>query len=355
MLLNNLENIEEGEQVIKRFLQVLASPFALNALPTTVSASIGVTFFPNDGSDPDTLIRHADQAMYRAKQSGRNCYHLFDPEQDRRAQAHRELLERIRRGWANEEFRLYYQPKVDMRQGRVIGVEALARWHHPEQGTLSPAAFIGAVENSDFSPAFSRWVLKTAIRQIEIWHRAGLALPVSVNLSARHLQQPDFATQIQSLLAQHPHVRPDWLEIEVLETTALDETQRVFQIISECRQLGIRFAIDDFGTGYSSLTYLKHLPAQILKIDQSFIRDMLFDPGDLAIVRGIIGLTTAFKLEVIAEGVESVEHGTLLLQLGCDHAQGYAIARPMPSEEVLGWVGGWRKPDAWNAAVELGL
>ncbi|HPF57967.1 MAG TPA: PAS domain S-box protein [Candidatus Competibacteraceae bacterium] len=355
VLLNNLDSIEEGEQIVERFLQMLASPFVLSALPATISASIGVTFFPNDGSDPDTLVRHADQAMYRAKQDGRNCYHLFDPERDRRAQIHRERLERIRRGWANEEFCLYYQPKVDMRQGRVIGVEALVRWHHPKEGILPPAAFIGAVENSDFSPAFSRWVLKTAIRQIEIWHRAGLALPVSVNLSARHLQQPDFATQIQSLLAQHPHVRPDWLEIEVLETTALDETQRVFQIISECRQLGVRFAIDDFGTGYSSLTYLKHLPAQILKIDQSFIRDMLFDPGDLAIVRGIIGLTTAFKLEVIAEGVESVEHGTLLLRLGCNHAQGYAIARPMPSGEILDWVGGWRKPDAWNAAVELGL
>ncbi|MCB1768930.1 MAG: EAL domain-containing protein [Candidatus Competibacteraceae bacterium] len=321
-------------------------------MAATVSASIGDTFFPNDGADPDTLIRHADQAMYRAKQGGRNRYHLFDAERDRRARIHRELLGRIRRGWLDGEFCLYFQPKVDMRQGRVIGVEALARWRHPEQGVLPPAAFIGAVEDSDFSMNFSSWVLETAIRQMATWHGAGLVLPVSVNLSARHLQQPDFATQIQSLLAHYSYVRSNWLEIEVLETTALDETQRVFHIISECRELGVRFAIDDFGTGYSSLTYLKHLPAQILKIDRSFIRDMLFDPGDLAIVRGIIGLSSAFKLDVIAEGVASVEHGARLLELGCDHAQGYAIARPMPAGEVLDWMRGWRKPAAWNGVNE---
>ncbi|MCB1920292.1 MAG: EAL domain-containing protein [Candidatus Competibacteraceae bacterium] len=352
LLFNNLDSLEEGERVIERFLRVLAAPFALSATAATVSASIGVTFFPNDGADPDTLIRHADQAMYRAKQGGRNRYHLFDAERDRRVRIHRELLGRIRRGWMDGEFCLYYQPKVDMRRGRVIGVEALARWHHPEQGVLPPAAFIGAVGNSDFSPDFNNWVLETAIRQMAVWHSAGLILPVSVNLSARHLQQPDFATQIQSLLAHYPYIRPNWLEIEVLETTALDETQRVFHIISACRELGVRFAIDDFGTGYSSLTYLKHLPAQILKIDQSFIRDMLFDPGDLAIVRGIIGLSNAFKLDVIAEGVESVEHGVQLLDLGCDHAQGYAIAQPMPTEEVLDWVRGWRKPAAWNEVAK---
>lgn len=351
ILFGNLESITAGEQVLERLLTMLATPFVLSTVEITVSASIGATFFPNDGSDPDTLIRHADQAMYRAKQSGRCCYHLFDSEQDRQAQLHRALLERIYQGWKGGEFCLYYQPKVDMRRGQVVSVEALARWRHPEQGILSPAAFIKIVENSDFALVFGDWVLKTAIHQMAVWHDAGLILPTSVNLCARHLQQPNFVLRLQSLLAEYPSVRPEWLEIEVLETTALEQIQQVFQIISECRQLGIRFAIDDFGTGYSSLTYLKQLPAQTLKIDQSFIRDMLFDPGDLAIVRGIISLAAVFKLDVIAEGMESVEHGTLLLQLGCDHAQGYAIARPMPAEEIPNWIRNWCPPEVWNISV----
>ncbi len=348
ILLSNLNSIEEGEQILERLQAKLAAPLTLKAAEVTVSASIGVTFFPGDGADPDTLIRHADQAMYRAKQSGRSRYHLFDPERDRRAQVQRDLLDRIRQGWNAGEFCLYYQPKVDMRQGRVIGMEALARWNHPEQGLLAPAAFIHVVEHADFAPIFNDWVLETAIQQMAVWHGAGVIVPVSVNLSAHCLEQPDFVVRLQARLAHHPYVRPAWLEIEVLETTAMEETQRVFEVISECQKLGIRFAIDDFGTGYSSLTYLKQLPAQTLKIDRGFIRDMLFDPGDLAIVRGIIGLTAAFKLDVIAEGVESLEHGVLLMQLGCDCAQGYVISRPMPAGEVPDWIGRWRKPAAWD-------
>ena len=345
ILLGNLDSVEEGERVLERILNIVADPFLPNMV--VVSASIGATFFPYDSADPDTLIRHADQAMYLAKQGGRNAYHLFDLEQDRRAQCHRELLDRIRQGWTAGEFCLYYQPKADMRHGQVVGAEALIRWRHPEQGVLAPGAFMAMVENSQFAGTLGDWVLETAIQQMATWRAAGLVLPVSVNMSARHLQQPDFATRLQTLLARHPDIRPDWLELEVLETTALKELERVSRIFAECRELGVRFALDDFGTGYCSLTYLKHLPAQILKIDQSFIRTMLIDPGDLAIVRGIIGLAAAFKLAVIAEGVESVEHGVQLLELGCDHAQGYVIARPMPAEEVPGWIAGWRSPDEW--------
>ena len=351
VLLGELHDIDEGEQVLERLLATLSDPFKIGAATVTVSASVGATFFPSDGADPDTLIRHADQAMYLAKQEGRNRYHLFDPERDRRAQAQREWLERIRQGWAAGEFCLYYQPKVDMRRGRVTGVEALVRWRHPEQGLLAPAAFIAVVENSDFALTFGNWILEIAVRQMATWGAEGLELPASVNLSARHLQQPEFASYVRSVLDRHSGVRPECLELEILETTALDQTEQIFQVIADCRQLGVRFAIDDFGTGYSSLIHLKHLPAQTLKIDQSFVRDMLVDPDDLAIVRAIIGLTAAFKLDVIAEGVESVEHGVLLLQLGCDHAQGYAIARPMPAEEIPIWVRQWRKPEAWGMTV----
>ena len=349
MLLGNLNSTEEGEQVLERILRIVAAPFPPRVM--TVSASIGATFFPHDSADPDMLIRHADQAMYLAKQSGRNSYHLFDPEQDRRAQHHRELLERIRQGWAAGEFCLYYQPKVDMRQGRVVGAEALIRWRHPEQGLLAPGAFMAIVENSEFAGMLGDWVLETAIQQIAAWNAAGLVLPVSVNMSARHLQRPDFAARLQALLAGYPSVCPQRLELEILETTALNELDRVSHIFAECRQLGVRFSLDDFGTGYCSLTYLKHLPVQVLKIDQSFIRTMLDNPSDLAIVRGIIGLAAAFKLDVIAEGVESVEHGVRLLQLGCDHVQGYAIARPMPAEAIPDWVRQWRKPGLWTVSA----
>ena len=351
VLLDDLQTIADGEQALQRILEALSAPFSIGAKIATASASIGVTFFPHDGADPDALIRHADQAMYLAKQEGRNRYHLFDPEYDRRAQTRRELLERAQKGLAAGEFCLYYQPKVDMRQGRVIGAEALLRWRHPEQGLLAPGAFIAMVENSDFAQTLGHWVLETALRQMTAWAAEGLALPVSVNLSARHLQQPNFVAQIESLLARYPGIPPERLELEIFETAALDGIKQVSRIIAACRQLGVRFAIDDFGTGYSSLTYLRHLPTQTLKIDQSFVRGMLADPGDLAIVRGVIGLAAAFKLEVIAEGVESVEHGIRLLQLGCHQAQGYGIARPMPAEAISGWTRQWRNPEAWNLSA----
>ena len=351
VLLVDLPTIDEGERALQRILEALAAPFVVGATTAMISASAGATFFPNDGADPDTLIRHADQAMYLAKQAGRNRYHLFDPEYVRRAQTHRELLERIRHGLTAGEFLLYYQPKVDMRRGTVIGVEALIRWRHPDQGLLTPGAFMAAVETSDFAQTLGYWVLESVLQQMTTWGTQGLALPVSVNLSTRHLQQPDFATQLQTLLARYPAIQPEWLELEILETAALDGIRQISHIIAACRQLGVRFAIDDFGTGYSSLMYLKHLPAQTLKIDRSFIGDLLLDPDDLAIVRGVIGLAAAFRLGVIAEGVSSVEQGVRLLELGCHQAQGYAIAWPMAAEKVPDWVRAWRNPEAWNLSA----
>lgn len=353
VLLVDLPSIDEGERALQRILETLAAPFPVSAATATISASVGATFFPNDGADPDTLIRHADQAMYLAKQEGRNRYRLFDLEYDRRAQTHRELLERIRGGLAAGEFCLYYQPKVDMRRGTVIGAEALLRWRHPDQGLLAPAAFMAVVESSDFAQTLGRWVLETALCQMTAWAAEGITLPISVNLSARHLQQPDFAAQLQALLAGYPDIPPERLELEILETAALDGIKLISHIIAACRRLGVRFAIDDFGTGYSSLMYLKHLPAQTLKIDRSFIGDLLAAPDGQAIVQGVIGLAAAFRLDVIAEGVSSVEHGVRLLELGCDHAQGYAIAWPMPAEALPAWVRAWRNPDAWSLAAFL--
>jgi len=350
LLLGGLLDSNEHETALTRILAAIAEPYPIGKESVALSASIGVTLFPNDNDDPDTLLRHADQAMYQAKQAGRNRFHLFDPEHDRRARAHQEALGRVEIALALGEFRLHYQPKVNMRRGQVIGAEALVRWQHPERGLLPPAEFLPATEDTPLSEAIGEWVLNTALAQLAEWWRQGLRLSVSVNISARHLQQPDFVARLRAALARHPQAPADHLELEVLETAALEDMSLVSRIITECRSFGVGFALDDFGTGYSSLTYLKRLPAAVLKIDQSFVRDMLDDPEDLAIVEGVIGLTEAFQRQVVAEGVETPEHGMLLLQLGCDVAQGYGIARPMAADLLPTWVENFAPHPVWASS-----
>jgi EAL domain-containing protein (putative c-di-GMP-specific phosphodiesterase class I) len=236
-----------------------------------------------------------------------------------------------------------------MRTGRVIGAEALIRWQHPERGLLNPITFLPIIENHAMSIEIGEWVIDTALTQISQWQKMGLNLPasISVNISAVQLQQTDFVDRLTTLLAAHPDVEPHNLGLEVLETRALDDVQHVSNIMNACMALGVYFALDDFGTGYSSLTYLRRLPVNLIKIDQSFVRDMLSDADDLAIIEGVIALAKSFKHDVIAEGVETVEHGTALLKLGCYLAQGDGIAKPMPASDVPVWVGEWKPDDAW--------
>ncbi|MDP3330744.1 MAG: EAL domain-containing protein, partial [Methylococcaceae bacterium] len=325
-----------------------AEPVHVGDLTLQVSASLGVTFYPqHEDIDADQLLRQADQAMYVAKQAGKNRYHVFDAVQDSSIRGHHESLGHIREALTKREFVLYYQPKVNMRTGTVIGAEALIRWQHPERGLLPPIVFLPVIEDHPLAVELGEWVIDTALTQMETWHAEGLNIPVSVNISARQLQQSDFVECLRAILAAHPDIMPSSLELEVLETSALEDIGKVSRIIHDCREIGVKFALDDFGTGYSSLTYLKHLPVTLLKIDQSFVRDMLDDPDDLAIVEGVLGLATAFRRDVIAEGVETLAHGELLLQLGCDLAQGYGIARPMPADQLPHWTANWRPDPAW--------
>jgi diguanylate cyclase (GGDEF)-like protein/PAS domain S-box-containing protein len=349
LLFSDLEDVHECDHAIGRVINQLTAPFRVAGHELGISASIGVTLYPQDGSDSDTLLRHADQAMYAAKQAGRNRYHLFDPENDRRARVRREEVGRIRQALERNEFVLYYQPKVNMRQGHVIGAEALIRWQHPERGLLPPGDFLPAIEGSELSIALGDWVLQEALRQLAEWHARGLELTISVNIAGNHLQAPGFAERLGQLLAARPEAPPHCLELEVLETAALEDIANVATLFAECRHFGVSFSLDDFGTGYSSLTYFRRLPADVLKIDQSFVRDMLDDPDDLAIVEGVIGLTQAFQRKVIAEGVETAEHGLVLLQLGCDLAQGYGIARPMPAAQLPDWIRDFRPDQRWQA------
>lgn len=349
-VLVDLPDVASCEPLLSRLLLAAAQPMLWGEACLRVSASLGVTFFPQaEDVDADQLLRQADQAMYQAKLAGKNRYHVFDAEQDRSLRGHHESVERMRLGLSEHEFVLYYQPKVNMRSGVVIGAEALIRWQHPQRGLLLPGAFLPLIEGHALAVALGEWVIDSALTQMTQWAAQGLTLPVSVNISARQLQQADFVERLAVILARHPPLRPGVLELEVLETSALEDLVHVSRLIETCRTMGVTFALDDFGTGYSSLTYLRRLPVTLLKIDQSFVRDMLDDPDDLAILKGVVGLASAFGREVIAEGVETVAHGARLLQLGCELAQGYGIARPMPAQALPGWAATWRPDPSWTA------
>lgn len=346
----DLEHAGSYESVLSRLLGVAAEPVTLNQHLLRISVSIGATLYPQDAGDADQLLRHADQAMYIAKQAGKNCYHLFDVAKDIAVKTQRESLEHIRIALDRAEFVLYYQPKVNMRTGSIVGAEALVRWQHPERGLLSPALFLPVIEDHPLSIELGDWVINEALSQIARWQAEGLSIPVSVNIGALQLQRSEFVTQLAAQLAAHPQVPPAFLQLEIVETSALEDIAEVASIMHRCRDLGVSFAVDDFGTGYSSLTYLKRLPADLLKIDQTFIRDMLDDPDDLAIVKGVIGLANAFHRQVIAEGVETIAHGELLIPLGCELAQGYGIARPMPAADLPEWAANWKPAPAWTSA-----
>jgi len=349
-----LDEINSSVPLILRLLSAASQPVEIDGLILRVSASIGVTYFPQqDDVEADQLLRQADQAMYQAKQAGKNRYHVFDAVQDRSVRGHHSQLLRLQEGMSRHEFVLYYQPKVNMRSGEVIGAEALLRWQDPQRGLLLPADFLGTIEDSPLSIELGEWVIDTALAQISTWHEMGLHIAVSVNVGARQLQHKDFISRLRQIMARYPNVSPESLELEVLESSALEDIELVSSVISACRKLGIGFALDDFGTGYSSLTYLKRLPAHTLKIDQSFVHDMLDDSEDLAIVEGVLSLADAFHRQVIAEGVETRAHGAMLLRLGCELAQGYAIARPMPADEMIDWIANWHPYPEWVSVQKM--
>jgi len=347
LLLSDIGSPEECTLILDRVLLAVARPVQIGPHRIHTSASIGVSLYPADNVDADTLLRHADQTMVRAKEAGKNRYQLFDPDSDRKAQTHRQTLERLRHALQHEEFALYYQPKVDLQTGEVIGVEALIRWLPPGAPMIAPAEFLPHIHGSDLEGAFGAWVLRAAVAQAAAWQQAGEAVKVSANISANHLLQPSFIDDLRSALAAHPQLPPSQLELEVLETAEIGDMEQAVAILQRCRELGVHFALDDFGTGYSSLTYLRKLPVDTLKIDQSFVRDMLSDPDDLGIVEGVIRLAAVFQRKVIAEGVETLEHGALLRQLGCRLAQGYGIARPMPASAFPAWRQQWRERAIW--------
>ncbi len=338
LLLNPLNSRAECEAMLQRIMHSISRPYALDGEQVLVTASIGYTLSPDDSSDADTLIRHADQAMYQAKQSGRNRIEAFDANEDRSQRENHIKGQRILQGLHHHEFVLHVQPKVDMQSGQVIGVEALARWQHPQQGLLTPQHFLPHIEGGELELAFGQWSIMQALDILEDFQQQGLSLPVAVNLSPTHLQHSHFTQWMASQLQAHPSIPPRLLDLEITENAALHDMQKMSQVLKALRALGLNISLDDFGTGYSSLTYLSKLPLDSLKIDRSFVCDMLTDRAHRAIVHGVITIASSFGCKVIAEGVESHEQCACLSDMGCHWAQGFYFARPMAVEDFYRWL-----------------
>ena len=340
VLLRGLHDVTQVQQKTLELLEQLAQPYAIDDLMLSSCASAGVAIYPVDDASPDTLLRHADQAMYQAKQTGRGM-HIFDAHQDQEVQTRYNRLAGMAQALHQGEFRLYYQPKVNMRTGTVVGAEALLRWQHPGRGLLTPGDFLPLMEQTDLIVETGEWVLHQAMAQLQAWVRLGRHWVVSVNIAARHFHRVDFVDRLRGVLACYPQAPAHLLELEILESALLQDIPHMRQVMQGCQALGVCFALDDFGTGFSSLSYLKRLPAETIKIDRLFVDGILDDPEDSTLVSAIVGLAKAFERSVIAEGVETPAQARKLLELGCELGQGYGIAKPMPPEAMAAWAAGY--------------
>ncbi|QUM91506.1 EAL domain-containing protein [Moritella sp. 36] len=348
LLLGDIESSDHCNEILQRINYFLALPYIIAGHTFNISVSIGVTLYPSDDADLDTLLRHADYSMYQAKLAGKNRFHLFNPEHDQLTIQKHLQLDEIQQAFSNNELVLYYQPKINMNTGEVFGVEALIRWLHPEKGLIPPLEFLPIIEGSKLENRIGDWVINEALKQIVAWQKQRIFIEVSVNIASYHLLSSTFLTQLENALASHPNLNSKYLQLEILESSALGDLNTIRNILNTCQDiLGVNIALDDFGTGYSSLTHLKNLPANTIKIDQNFVKNMLDDPDDYAIINGVLALADSFNREVIAEGVETTEHGLMLLKMGCYAAQGYGIARPMPATEFPNWLHNYTPNQQW--------
>ena len=319
-----------------KLVKTLEPPFVIGELTLDVPASIGIAFFPKHGTDKDTLFRRADVAMYLAKQSA-NSYAIYSPERDSYSPARLALIAELPRAIDKQQLFLAYQPKIDFVTGTIIGVEALSRWQHPKLGLIPPDQFIPMAERTGFIKLLTMWGLQTALSQADFWLQQGLGVPVSVNLSTRILHDGHFPDQVAQLLDSHG-IGPAQLELEITESAIMADPAHALDILTRLSRMGVALSIDDFGTGYSSLAYLKKLPVNAVKIDKSFVLQLIKDQSDAQIVRSTIDLAHNLGLKVIAEGVENRETWDRLLAFGCDEAQGYYMSVPLPATEMTNWL-----------------
>lgn len=341
ILMPDVENAESVGLLAERILHGLQRPFLLHGHPQTISLSLGAAVAPHDGQDCETLLRNAETAMYQAKQDGRQTWRFFDSTMNQQALARLQLLNDLRQAIAQHQLQLYYQPQIDLASGRLSGVEALVRWQHPVRGMISPAEFIPAAEESRLIIPLGEWVLRQACAQAASWQRQGLALPqVAVNISAIQLQHGHLEESVLQALADS-HLPASLLELEITESSLVDKTEQVIDSLKRLKAMGVNLSIDDFGTGYSSLAYLQTLAVDKLKIDQSFVRDLTLNQDNRAIVSAIVQMAHTLGLACIAEGVESQDIAAALHRLGCQQAQGYLYARPLPADELQTLLHDW--------------
>jgi diguanylate cyclase (GGDEF)-like protein/PAS domain S-box-containing protein len=335
LLLPTLARSEDAAVVAGKILEAVRYPFHIEGREFFISTSIGISLFPEDGTDAVTLIKNADTAMYQAKEEGRDNYQLFNAFVNARALQRIALEHGLRRALANEELELHYQPIFDFRSDRITGMEALVRWRHPEMGSIPPTVFIPIAEATGVMVPIGTWVLRTACRQAKTWHDLGFThLSLAVNLSVTQLQQSDLVTRVREVL-EETGLPARMLELEITEGTAMQSPETSIRTLYDLKKLGVRISLDDFGTGHSSLSYLKRFPIDTLKIDQSFVRDITSDPDTAAIVTAIIAMAHSLRLKVIAEGVEYPEQANFLKRYACDQMQGYLIKRPVPASEFV--------------------
>ncbi len=356
LLLTNLDEGTENQDFFTKIVESLLDPFDVkNADGATVriSGSLGLTICPPDQGDATTLIAHADLALYRVKDRGRNGWALFQQEMEEQLIESHRLRTELERALPNGEFLLHYQPQVNMRTGQVVGVESLVRWNHPDRGFLLPEAFIDVAEKSgDLIASLGRFVLEESLAQQNRWKQRGLDLRVSVNIGARHFLSRSFQDDLRFVIARHGGSCP--MTLEVTETEALRDLSQLQKAIEKCLDLGIRVILDDFGTGQASLTSLQNLSVGGIKIDQGFVEKIRECPKARAIVSSLVAVCQMMQIEVITEGVQDEEDGRTLIGMGCEWAQGYAIARPMPAEAIPDWIASWTPFRSWTRKNDLG-
>lgn len=333
VLLDDLKDPMDAHTVADKILVALEPCFAIGEHRLYVSTSIGISLYPEHGRDSQTLLKHADAAMYQSKEAGRNRVSLFSADLSRHAEARLSIENDLRQALEEEQLALHYQPIIDTRDGRIVGAEALVRWHHPRDGMIAPDRFIPAAEESDLILPLGAWVIDHAIAQAAQWQRQGLSLPVSINLSVKECDPLRTTPLIREALTRHA-LDPGLLQIEITETVMMEQIERMLPMLESLRALGVRMAMDDFGTGYSSLRYLRDLPLDTLKIDKSFITRVMSEPADQAIVSAVISLAGKLDIHVITEGVEQRAQVDWLAGAGCHTVQGFYYARPMPAEEL---------------------
>ena len=333
ILIQDLSKIEYITNLIERVFTAFEAPFNLEGRKFFITISMGVSIYPNDGEDAEALLKNADIAMYRAKEEGKNSYQLFTNAMHENTTARLNLEYKLRKAIEKEEFVLHYQPQVDITTGEVIGMEALLRWQDPKEGLIPPGNFIPLAEDTGLIVPIGEWVLRTACIQNKMWQERGFKpVTMSVNVSMRQFKQKDFVDIVKVTLKE-TNLNPQYLELELTETILMDDVESVIKKLHELKALGIRLSIDDFGTGYSSLEYLKRMPIDMLKIAQEFVKDINVDLNDVAIAKATIQMAQSMGLEVIAEGVETIEHQRILTDLHCNKTQGYLFSKPVPPEE----------------------